>query len=723
MTMKRLFTILLFAPLATIGQTDILDARTNYDVDDEVTVTGVVTNDGALGSVRYIQDGTAGVAIYPGDNWDSWDEPMPGDEITVTGVLSEFMSLLEVGPDLSEVSINSSGNDLPDPIEIAADGMNEDLEGQLVRVEDAMFNNGGVVVEGNSTYTFEADGASGIIYVRTTNPLVGTILPFGEVQLTGVVSQFSDNANDGYQLLPRGTTDIILSSSVNIASPVDQINIATTSFDLTWSTDIAIDATVKYGLTPDLGMEVYDANMTNDHQVELSGLEPGTIYYAQVMSVFEEDTAQSSIQAYATVSESSGDMLAYFVGSVDNSVATIEEAISVGADMNDSIAAYIIRAEHTLDIAAYNINNSVIVNAINEANSNGVVVRYIAEAQNANIGIGDFDSGIAVHYREDGQGSGMHNKFIIADADYVDQAFVLTGSTNLTTENLVDDFNNLIIFQDQSLARGFRIEFEEMWGSDGDTPDEDNALFGADKSINTPKKFIIGGSPVELYFSPSDNATNAISNAIASAEYDLDFALLTFTRDELADAVLDVASIFLEPRGIIEQVNVTGSEFDNLVDEGLQVYSHQGITGQLHHKYCIIDHSNESADPIIITGSHNWSSSAENINDENTVVVHDARMANIYFQEFMARWQTVVGLNELEAQELGVYPNPTTGATFVTVEGQGQLYIHDMSGRLVSSLWLSAGVNEVATQQLAEGVYQLTFEGERNLHSAKLVKK
>ncbi|MCP4075596.1 MAG: hypothetical protein GY744_05380, partial [Gammaproteobacteria bacterium] len=41
-----------------------------------------------------------------------------------------------------------------------------------------------------------------------------------------------------------------------------------------------------------------------------------------------------------------------------------------------------------------------------------------------------------------------------------------------------------------------------------------------------------------------------------------------------------------------------------------------------------------SANPVAITGSHNWSASAESINDENTLIVYDANIANQFHQEF-----------------------------------------------------------------------------------------
>ncbi|NQX91152.1 MAG: hypothetical protein HRT74_03285, partial [Flavobacteriales bacterium] len=574
--MKQLFIFLFAIAMVSTAsaQADIQDARTNYNLGEEVTVTGIVTNDGSLGSVRYIQDGSAGIALYPGQDWDGWTEPMPGDEVTVTGLLTEFNGLLEVGPDLSEVIINSSNNPLPAPLVITPGEMNENLEGQLAIINSAQFFAGGQVIQGNSTYDFQADGETGTIYVRTSNLLVGEVLTSCPANITGIVSQFSFTGDDGYQLLLRNIDDFEALSNICISSLVQQDNITTTSFDVSWTTDAPGDALVEFGTTPELGDEVYDPSVGTEHSISLDGLNPGTIYYIQVSSSADGETATSNIVPFATESESSGEMLVYFNGSVDTTVATEEEAINLGADMNDTIAAYITRAQHTLDIAVYNINNDVVVNAINEAQSNGVQIRYIAEGQTANLGIGNFNSGIPVLYREDGEGSGMHNKFCIIDAEYTDLAWVITGSTNWTTNNLVEDYNNAVIIQDESLAKAFTIEFNEMWGSDGSDADPSNAKFGSDKSINTPKDFIIGGSHVELFFSPTDGTTSAIENAILTTDYDMHACLLVFTRDELADAMIAENSIFIHMSCIIEQPNNQGSEFEPLQDAGVPVVSH-----------------------------------------------------------------------------------------------------------------------------------------------------
>ncbi|MFM1932673.1 MAG: hypothetical protein RL226_1976 [Bacteroidota bacterium] len=728
---KILFSLISISALSATAQSDILDARTNYSVNDEVTVTGIVTNDVTFGSIRYIQDETAGVAIYPGSNWGTFTEPQPGDIITVTGVLTEFNGLLEVGPSLSEVTIVSSGNPLPDPIVLPASQLNETYEGMLVQVNNVLFEQGGVTIAGNNTYSFSAAGESGVAYVRNGNFLVGELLPSCETILTGVLSQFDvTGGTSGYQVLPRNVDDFQAVSAICFASPVEQTNITTSGFTLEWTTDVDGDSKVEYGLTPALGSVTIVEDLTTSHSVALTGLEAGTIYYARVSSEADGETTTSSIRPYATVSNSSGDIIVYFNHNVNNNVATIENAINLGADLNDTIAAYITRAQHTLDFAIYNINNSLIVDAINTAKANGVQIRYIAHGANANIGIGNFASGIPVLYRPDDTGSGMHNKFVIIDADYEDLAHVITGSTNFTDENLVEDLNNVIIFQDQSIARGYRLEFEEMWGSTEAQPDAANAKFGANKTINTPKKYIVGGSDVEVYFSPTDGTTRAIEEAIMSTGYDLYFSLLAFTRDDLAAAIIEVGSpIFINPIGVIEQVGTTGSEYQPLLDGGITIYSHQDVTGQLHHKYGIIDQSQPLSDPMVITGSHNWSSSAETVNDENTVIVHDARVANLYYQEFQGML-IEMGVNVEEHADFGqvlVYPNPASDVVTVAREDlavmNGRLDILDASGRVVLSENINAVSRTFDVSALPVGLYILRLAGDTDSLEVRFIRQ
>ena len=703
-----------FVSTTMVAQENILDMRENYNIGQVVTVTGVVTSDDNLGSVRYLQDATAGIALYPGQDWSAWEAtPQIGDSLSVTGEITEYNGLLEVGPNLTDVSFFGQGT-IPTPLEITPSQMGENLEGQLVRVNGVTFPLAGTFITGNSTYDFNAAGEPGVIYVRTSNSLVGEELTGCEVDMLGIVSQFSFDGFGGYQLLPRGPVDLIPASALCYTSPVLQSNMATTSFTLSWMTDLACDGVIEYGTTEALGQVAAGGTNTPSHSAELTGLEPGTIVYARAVSTLEGgESASSAIRPYATVSESSGDIHVYFNGPVDHSVATDELALSLGTDMNDTVAAWIMSAQHTLDVAAYNLNDQTVEEAVNAAAANGVQVRWIYEGQNANIGLGSLDASVVTHPRTDGEGSGMHNKFIIGDADHAESAFVLTGSTNLTTGQLVSDLNNVIVLEDQSLARAYELEFEEMWGAEGMMPDAANAKFGADKSWNTPVDFIVGGSPVELYFSPTDGTTAAIQAEIEAANADFEFALLTLTRDDLGDAIVELnQSFFVSPIGVIEQVNTTGSEFDNLIGNGVQAYAHD-VSGDCHHKYCIIDHSDLASDPMVITGSHNWSSSAENVNDENTVIVHDARVANLYHQEFRGILNALNGGGDA-VQDLGLrhwtlMPNPAREQAWVQgVKATDVVTVLDAGGRQVQlDVWRQGNVAQLELGVLSPGMYHV----------------
>ena len=704
-----------FVTFTSVAQENILDMRENYNIGQTVTVTGVVTSDDNLGSVRYLQDATAGIALYPGQDWSAWDAtPQIGDSLSVTGEITEYNGLLEVGPNLTAVEFFGAGT-LPEPLEITPAHMGENLEGQLVRVNGVTFPLAGTFITGNNTYDFTASGETGVIYVRTSNSLVGEELTGCEVDMLGIVSQFSFDGFGGYQLLPRGPVDLIPASALCFTSPVMQSNMATTSFTLSWTTDLACDGVIEYGLTEALGEVAMGGTNTPSHEANLTGLEPGTIVYARaVCTLADGSEAASSIRPYATVSESSGDIHVYFNGPVDHSVATDELALSLGTDMNDTVAAWITSAQHTLDVAAYNFNDQTLQEAFNTAAANGVQIRWIYEGQNANIGLSSLDDAIVTHPRTDGEGSGMHNKFIVGDADHADKAFVLTGSTNLTTGQLVSDLNNVIVLEDQSLARAYELEFEEMWGAEGMEPNAANAKFGPDKTWNTPVDFVVGGSPVELYFSPSDGTTAAIQAQIEGANSDFEFALLTMTRDDLGDAIVELnQSFFVSPIGVIEQVNVTGSEFDNMIGNGVQVYAHEP-SGDCHHKYAIVDHGDVDSDPTVITGSHNWSSSAENVNDENTLFVHDARVANLYHQEFRAIVNAVTGnvdgLSDLGDPTWSLMPNPAREQAWLQgVQATDVVRVLDAGGRVVDVEQVrQGGAVQLELGRLTAGMYHVT---------------
>ena len=699
-----------------------------------VTITGIVTNGTEMGSsVRYIQDSQAGIAIYPGVDWAAWPTaPLRGDLVTVSGVITEFNGLLEIGPTITAVAVNSSNNTLPSNQLVTPNMIAEAYEGELVTVDNVVFDLAGSVISANSTYSYLANGQSGVIYIRAGSVLVGTNLPASAITLVGIVSQFDATApfDAGYQILPRDENDFILPPGVAIIGAVTQTNITTSSFDLNWATNNTGDSEVNYGLTTALGQTVYVNESVTNHVVNISGLQPGTIYYASVTSSNVDGSSTSTVRPYATKSLSSGEIRTYFTRQVDNSYATIENAISLGTLTNDTIAAYILRAQQAVDIAIYNFtDDATIANAINNRYNAGVQVRVVADGSTAQMGLSLLNPNIPIVERINTSGTGiMHNKFIVIDPDSAANSWVFTGSTNWTDNNMYNDFNNIIIFQDQSIARGYRLEFEEMWGGSGAQPGNPNGVFGSSKTNNTPLQYVMGPDDikVESYFSPTDNANGAIIKTMQTTDTNLDYAILAFTRTDIADAIIAEDDLFLVlVRGMMEQTSDPSSEFTYLQTAGQDIRSHEAIQYDLHHKYCIVDHSTLDSDPTVLTGSHNWSSAAQTTNDENTVVVHDARIANLYLQEFMATW-SLVGVEDETNNDMSVYPNPASYNLWVGVpvqSGKSILNIYSAQGQLVHTEYLNAGMNQVSLPSLAVGTYVCKVSNDTNLWTKTIIIK
>ena len=726
--MKKTIIGAVLCLMAQISMAQVISIAEARELPEEtvVTVSGVVTNGDELGIIRYFQDGTGGLAAYG----PSVEDISRGDSITITGELKDFNGLLEIDP-VNSFEIHGPAVNPIEPELVTWNQIGEETEGQLVQLENVTFLAGGDVFAGNNEYAFSSINGEGTIYVRSDHPLIGELVPIGPVTLVGISTQFTFTGFDGYQLIARDEDDIFSPNPINIISSIDIENQNNFGFTLNWSTDAASTSEAFFTDAIDgSGLEsnhVVNSVSTTDHSLELSGLNPGDVYFVQIFSVAGEDTAFSNVTAYATVSET-GNIEAYFNRSVNNDEAEPSSNLAVQTNLKDSIVAYINRAQSTLDLAIYNTNNSEIINAVNDAYDRGVEVRYIAEGQNANIGLSSLVDDIPIQIRQNADGSGMHNKFVVVDYQDSDSSYVLTGATNFTNNNLFSDANNLVIIQDRALAKSYRIEFNEMWGSTGLVPNDAESRFGEDKINNTPEKFIIDGSEVELYFSPSDGTTAAIANALETADASIDFALLLITQNMLADILIESSfNFFLTVDGIVNDVNSSGSDFDEMVSEGVNVIEHT-FESSLHHKYAIVDADDLESDPLVITGSHNWTASAGSVNDENTLIIHDAAIANQFYQEFSARYdELTLSTEDFIQADLKLFPNPANDRVTLEFEGKGspaEIGIFSIDGKQVDRLVLDTfiGLNrlELGVNNLPEGVYLIHFNDESSRGVQKL---
>lgn len=284
---------------------------------------------------------------------------------------------------------------------------------------------------------------------------------------------------------------------------------------------------------------------------------------------------------------------------------------------DEALAAAIDRARLSLDLATLELNLWSVRNALIHAHKRGVQVRVVTESNNL-----DFDeiqdlikAGIPVlGDRREGL---MHNKFAV-----IDRQEVWTGSMNFTTSDGYKNDNNLVRLHSAQLAENYTTEFEEMFIDD---------LFGPDIRAATPHPALtIDDSRVETYFSPDDQTAKRLVELLSSAQKNIYFLAFSFTSDDLADALIRRARAGVEVAGVMDESQIAsnqGTEFERLRAAGLDIRT-DGNKNKMHNKVFIIDGN------IVITGSYNFSASAEKYNDENTIILYNKDIAAQYLAEF-----------------------------------------------------------------------------------------
>jgi phosphatidylserine/phosphatidylglycerophosphate/cardiolipin synthase-like enzyme len=284
---------------------------------------------------------------------------------------------------------------------------------------------------------------------------------------------------------------------------------------------------------------------------------------------------------------------------------------------DEALTAAIDAAVVSVDVAIYNFNLWSIRDALIDAHDRGVTVRMVMESENMEADeVGELIlAGIPVE--GDRRQGLMHNKFVV-----IDRAEVWNGSMNFTVGGAYYDNNILLRIRSTDLAENFTREFEEMFLEDH---------YGPDDVADTPHPNIsIDGVRVDTYFSPDDGVANRIISLIRDAKESVHFLAYSFTSDEIGGAILDASMNGLVVSGVMDAESASsneGTEFELFQSMGLNVRL-DGNEGLLHEKIIIID------EEIVITGSYNFTYSAEDDNDENVIIIYDPEVAARCMAEF-----------------------------------------------------------------------------------------
>jgi phosphatidylserine/phosphatidylglycerophosphate/cardiolipin synthase-like enzyme len=317
--------------------------------------------------------------------------------------------------------------------------------------------------------------------------------------------------------------------------------------------------------------------------------------------------------------QASANSLIADVGNID--VYFSDPGQRIDGDYRNGPEMYLVQAINaariSVDMAVYSINLWSIRDALLDAFHRGLQVRIVMESDNITDDVPlELQAG-GISILGDRRESLMHNKFVI-----LDRQDVWTGSMNFTVGSSYYDNNNFVHLRSSEIADNYLTEFNEMYVQD---------MFGRDVITSTPHpQVLIGGSQIEVYFSPDDGVAGHIVDLINEAQESIYFMAYSFTSDDIGLAIISRSENGILVVGVMDDSQVrsnTGTEFDRFIQAGLKVYK-DGNSGLMHNKVIIIDRK------IVITGSYNFSRNAEINNDENVIVIHNPEIAKKYIQEF-----------------------------------------------------------------------------------------
>lgn len=311
----------------------------------------------------------------------------------------------------------------------------------------------------------------------------------------------------------------------------------------------------------------------------------------------------------------------------------------------DKIVSYIYSAKKSIQMALYTIDSHAIIEALLFAHRKNIDVKIVVDAEEYfTFGVLSLrEHGIAViPVNYDGI---MHHKFII-----LDEEFILTGTGNFTISGLFYNDNHFIIINNKYIVGKFIVEFRQLF-------------FGLKilDNLELSSLEINALGEIQVLFSPNegDLIVQKIKNLILKSKNSIHYMIFSFTDREIAQALLDANSRGVQVYGI-HDATLSGSLYDagkfllrdfrvsGIKDNNSFIIQKDGNRhtkyengyysgGKMHCKTIIIDMYSDN--PIIITGSFNWSKNAKKKNNENIVIIYNnSDVVNVIFEQWHDSW-------------------------------------------------------------------------------------
>ncbi len=251
-----------------------------------------------------------------------------------------------------------------------------------------------------------------------------------------------------------------------------------------------------------------------------------------------------------------------------------------------------------------------------------------------------------------------HNKFLILLKNGKPSA-VWTGSTNITESGFFGQSNVGHLVKDAKVAKAYLAYWNLL------AKDEENSILKPQVDALSPAPPIATVPGSQCVFSPRASVAvlNAYRDAARGANQAVFFTSAFGIGQEMGgafDTLRDAPSyILMESKGNAastqartdellkvrsNQIAIGGGLPSDLANGYMRWLKELGKTGltknvhYVHDKFLLVDPL--SANPVVVTGSANFSEGSTTSNDENMLVIRgDKRVADIYTGEFVRLWR------------------------------------------------------------------------------------
>jgi phosphatidylserine/phosphatidylglycerophosphate/cardiolipin synthase-like enzyme len=342
----------------------------------------------------------------------------------------------------------------------------------------------------------------------------------------------------------------------------------------------------------------------------------------------------------------------------DLSTPGFQARLYLSGDARQQMLAFLRDADrrgNTIHGAIYEMNDQELVDALKPFGGRGHILLGNGSATGPTVAKQLTDAGLEVKHRDlshAGRSSpSVHNKFVVESDPHGNASRVLTGSTNWTTTGLCTQLNNVLIVEDTVIAGRFRDQWGKLVAAHDDMP----------AGLKTTNSSPTTHNNISVYFAASNGEAEfkPVLDLIAGAREGALFLMFMPGQSPLLGALLDrVRRNDVYVRGVVS--TVTASANGDIASVGGQVVK-SGAPAQefhddvelpagireddkpswaetefnvqeihaahlmaiVHSKVIVIDPFSD--DCAVITGSHNFSDSASQKNDENLVIVRGNR--------------------------------------------------------------------------------------------------